>query len=322
MGAPAFTRALLLVLLASHLAAASLDEAKRLFEERRLPQARAAFEALARSGPSRAEATFFLGRIEFVLDDSAKAAKLFEKAIELDPKNARYRLWVGRMYGEMAQGVNPIRAASLAKKVQRAFEEAVRLDAKYIDPRIGLIDFYQIAPGFMGGSDEKANEHLAEIERIDPPYGHLVRARMHRRAKKPELVTKEYDAAVRRFPNDPRVHLWRSGAYSADGTWDIAIQEAAEAVRLDPSYMPGHYHVGRTAASSGQNLQAGEGALKKYIAYVPKDDEPSVTQAHYLLGLIYEKLGRKDEARVQLREALRRAPKYEEAKKALARVGA
>ncbi|HSN68290.1 MAG TPA: tetratricopeptide repeat protein, partial [Thermoanaerobaculia bacterium] len=156
---------------------------------------------------------------------------------------------------------------------------------------------------------------------IDPPFGYLVRARMHRRARKPELVAKEYDAAVKRFPNDARVHLWRSGAYSADPSWDIAIHEAAEAVRIDPSYMPGYYHVGRTAAGSGKNLQAGEAALKKYLAYVPKDDEPSVTQAHYLLGLIYEKLGRKDEARAQLKEALRRAPKYEEAKKALARIG-
>ncbi|HSN68905.1 MAG TPA: tetratricopeptide repeat protein, partial [Thermoanaerobaculia bacterium] len=156
MRASALARTILILLVSSQLRAAPLDDAKRLFEERRLPQARAAFEALARSGPARAEATFYLGRIEYVLDQSEKAAKLFEKAAELDPKNARYRFWAGRMYGDMAQHANPIRAASLAKKVQHAFEEAVRLDPKYLDPRIGLVDFYQMAPGIMGGSEQKA----------------------------------------------------------------------------------------------------------------------------------------------------------------------
>lgn len=312
--------ALSLVLIGTSLAAAPIDDAKALFEARRIPQAKAAFETLARSGPARAEATFYLGRLELLADRSDQAATFFAKAAELDPKNARYHFWLARAYGQSAQEANPFRAASLAKKALRAFEAAVAADPGYLDARLGLIDFYQIAPAIMGGSEDKAQAQLAAIERIDPAYAHLVRARMLRRAKMTDRIGPEYLAAVRRFPGDPRARLWLAGWHAGEEKWADAIREVQEALRLDPSYMPGHYHLGRIAAASGTSLEAGEASLRRYIAYVPKDDEPTVTAAHYQLGLLYEKLGRTEEAAGQFREAARRAPKYEDAKKALARV--
>ncbi|HEU5162238.1 MAG TPA: tetratricopeptide repeat protein [Thermoanaerobaculia bacterium] len=314
----------LLIATASSLAA-TLEEAKALFEDRRIPQARAAFEALARSGPSRAEASFYLGRLADIERDPENAAKHYEAAAALDPKNARYRFWAGRAYRQVTHGLNVFRAVVMTKKAQRAFEDAVRLDPSYVEARAALIDFYlsnadEIGPFFVEGAEQKARAQLAAIEKLDPAYAHFARVRFHRRAEKPELVTREYEAAVRRFPNDPRSHIWFSTFRSEQGRWDAAIREAAEAVRVDPSYMPGYFQVGHVAVASGKNLEAGEAALRKYLTYVPKDDEPTITMARFQLGLLYEKLGRNAEALAQLKEAERRWPDFWPIRSALERV--
>jgi tetratricopeptide (TPR) repeat protein len=315
--------AVCVILVAGTIAAATptLDEAKALFEDRRIPQARPAFETLARTGPFRAEATFYLGRIADLEEDHEKAGTYFEAAVALDPKNPRYHFWVGKTYGEVAHTINVLRAAAMAKKVQRAFETAVALDPKYVEARIGLMDFYSVVPYFMGGSEEKAQAQLAAIEAVDPPYAHLARARMHRRADRNELIKKEYEAAVKRFPKDPRPHIWLSSYLTSKATMDAAVREAFEAVRVAPSYMPGWYHVGRVAVASGKNLAEGEAALKKYLTYVPGDDEPTITMARYQLGLLYETMGKKELARAELQEVARRAPKWHGVRSALKRVG-
>ena len=65
------------------------------------------------------------------------------------------------------------------------------------------------------------------------------------------------------------------------------------AVKLDPNYMPGWFQIGHMAALSGTNLQRGEEALQKYLAYTPKQDEPQHYRAYFWLGGIYEKQGKK-----------------------------
>jgi Flp pilus assembly protein TadD len=50
-------------------------------------------------------------------------------------------------------------------------------------------------------------------------------------------------------------------------------------------------------ALSASNFARGEEALKKYLKYQPKDNEPELANVHYDLGQIYENQGRKAEAR-------------------------
>ena len=92
------------------------------------------------------------------------------------------------------------------------------------------------------------------------------------------------------------------------------------ALKLDPNYMPAFYHLGRTAAQANTNLARGEEALKKYVAYTPKENEPTLANAHYYLGDIYEKEGRKAEARQAYEAALKLNPSLTRASEALKRV--
>lgn len=312
--------AVVIAFLAPGASSATLPEAKAFFEDRRLPEARAGFEALARRGPSRAEAQFYLGRIASLENDRERAARHFESAAALDPKNARYRYWLGRTYADLAGRDNVLTALAMAQKSRAAFERAVALDPRYLEARLALIDSFMRVFMFIGGDEKNAGAQVAAIERIDPAYAHYARARLHHRAGRGELVTREYRTAVRRFPKDPRTHLWLSIHLAEPATMDAAIREVDEALRVDPSYMPPYYHRGRLAVLSGRDLPKGEAALRKYLTWLPGDDDPSITMAHYQLGLLYEKLGRKDQALAELKEAERRAPRWHTIRHAIARV--
>ena len=84
--------------------------------------------------------------------------------------------------------------------------------------------------------------------------------------------------------------------------------------------MPAFYHLGRTASLANTNLARGEEALKKYVAYTPKENEPTLASAHYYLGAIYEKQGRKAEAKQAYQAALKLNPSLTRASEALKRV--
>ncbi|HEV8629160.1 MAG TPA: tetratricopeptide repeat protein, partial [Thermoanaerobaculia bacterium] len=121
--------------------------------------------------PKDSEATYYLGRCHFSRHDYDGAVDWLEKAAELAPKNAEYQLWLGRAYGRAAQEANMLRAAGLASHARQAYEQAVALDPGQLDARGDLVQFYLLAPGFMGGSIDKARAQAAEIQKRDAGRG-------------------------------------------------------------------------------------------------------------------------------------------------------
>lgn len=297
-----------------------LAGATLLYEQGLLAQAKSSFEALARKNPRQPEPHYYLGRIAFQESVLDRSAAEFQKAVELAPRSAEYHYWLGRAYGEQAMKANIFKKMSFASKVRSEFETAVKLDPKHIEARFGLIDYYTIAPGVAGGSEEKAKELVAELRRIDPMMAHLAAARIHRRNKQDDLVEKEYLEAAAEFPAKAQPRLWLAVQYTTTKDYDKALQQLDAALRIDPSHMPTQYHIGRFAAISGRELDRGEVALKKYLAYLPKGEEPSLGTAHFRLGEIYEKKGQKDLALREFREALRLVPNSKEAAEAIKRL--
>lgn len=91
-------------------------------------------------------------------------------------------------------------------------------------------------------------------------------------------------------------------------------------MKVDPTYMPGWFQIGHMAALTGANLQRGEEALRKYLAYTPHTDEPPLYRAHFWLGGIYEKQGKKAEAKQSYNTSLRINPGQKDVAEALKRV--
>lgn len=262
-----------------------------------------------------------LGRIAMAQDDADRAAELLQKAVALRPNVALYHYHLGEAYGNQALKAGLFGKASLAGKVRDEFAKAAELDPNFIDARLGLIDFYTMAPSMMGGSETKALAEAAEIKKRDAFQGHRAYARVYVREKKPDLARKEYQDFVREQPQSARAHyLFGAFVTANDKNYKLGFEELETAIRLDPAFMLSWFRLGTTAALSGAQLPRGEEALRKYLAYQPKENEPSLGDANYYLGLIYEKQGKKAEAKQAFAAALRYAPASKTISEALKRV--
>lgn len=261
------------------------------------------------------------GRSALNRGDSQAAAGILEKAVAQNPNNSEAHLLLGQAYGNLAQRASIFSQPGLAKKTKNEFDRAVQLDPNNFVARYSLVEFYSLAPGIMGGSNAKAAEQANELKKRDALWGHRAWAFIHLQERKPELARKEYVDYVREQPASPKPHYWL-GIYSmlTDKNYKAAMQEYETALKLDPKFMMAWFQIGHTVALQGSDYARGEDALRKYLGYTPKADEPSIARAHYWLGQIYEKQGRKAEARQSYTMSLRLNPEQKDVQEALKRV--
>jgi len=261
------------------------------------------------------------GRAALVRGDVDAAIDLLEKAVEQTPKSSEAHYYLGGAYGEKAQKSSMFGAARNASKAKDELETAVALNPKYIEARFALVQFYAFAPGIMGGSFDKAFDQAKAIKALDPLMGHRAYSSIYSMQKKPDLAKKEYLDAIQEQPTSAKAHSWY-GQYltNAEKNYPAAFAEFDAVIKMDPAYMAAWYHIGRTAAIANANLPRGEEALRKYLAHTPKENEPKLADAHYWLGAIYEKQGKKTEAKQNYQAALKLNPDLKQATEALKRV--
>jgi tetratricopeptide (TPR) repeat protein len=292
----------------------------RLFEEGKDEEARAALlpAALAKAGD--AVAAYYLGRIAGRLGNFKEAARWLEKAVKLDEMNPLYHAWLGRVYAQQAQRASPVRQPFLARKMKAHWDRAVQLDPEDLDVRQDLIEYYVRAPGFMGGSVAKAKEQAEEIRQRDRYRGHLAAGRLAESQKDPQGAEREFREAVGAFPDSVGARYALGFFLQRTEQYESAFTTFEEILAEKPAEANALYQIGRTGALSGQRLERAEQALMQYLTAPPKADAPKPAAAHWRLGMVYEKQGRKDLARQEYQTAVRLDPEQDGAKKALAKL--
>jgi Tfp pilus assembly protein PilF len=260
------------------------------------------------------------GNAALARNDADAAATLFEKAVAQNPKSGQAHFLLGTAYGSQAQKASIFGQASLAGKTKDEFEKAVELDPNLLEARYGLVEFYSMAPGFMGGSYEKAFAQAAEIKKHDPLMAHRAAAFIYTHQKKTDEARNEYLAEVREYPKSARAHIDLGVSYIVAKNFKAAADEFETAVKVEPAYMPAYFRVGQGAVITNSNYANGEEALRKYLAYTPKENEPSHARAHYWLGQIFEKQGKKAEAKASFATSLKLNPAQKDVAEALKRV--
>src|SRR5882724_1200557 len=148
------------------------------------------------TSPNDSEAYNLLCRAYFSMGDWDRGISACEKAVSIAPNNSRYHMWLGRIYGEKADGVIFFRAASLAGKVRDEFEAAVRLDPNNVDARSDLGEFYLEAPGIVGGGRDKAEAQAQILAKLDPAKADYLKGRIAEKKKDVVTAEREYRAAI------------------------------------------------------------------------------------------------------------------------------
>lgn len=295
---------------------ALIQTAQKQFQAGNYTAAIATLRTAVAQNANSAEAYYWLGRNYYELKDYDNAIAQAEKSVQLEPGNSVYHQWLGRSYGEKADRE---RSFSLAKKVKKEFQEAVRLDGKNLEARRDLEEYCVDAPWIAGGSKDEAKAQVEAIAAVDPVQGHLARATFDESAlKKMDLAENEYREVLKAKPAkiDPYFEVINFfGVTKKVADMNAAIDAAAQVAPNDPRLQ---FYRGVAKVQEGSDYTHGEEYLKAYLASTPdRSDWPTHAQARDWLGRLYEAEGKRTEAAEQYRAALQLDPGRKEARERL-----
>ncbi|HEX3354864.1 MAG: tetratricopeptide repeat protein [Terriglobales bacterium] len=311
---------LLLATVTASTSAAADESAPALLAAGRADDAIATLHSKINTAPNDGEAYNLLCRAYFSTGEWDRGISACEKAVELQPNNSRYHMWLGRIYGEKADGVIFFKAASLAGKVREQFEAAVRLDPNNVDARSDLGEFYLEAPGIVGGGRDKAEAQAKALAILDPAKAHYLNGRIAEKKKDLETAEKEYRAAIEASHGSALTWFNLALFYRHQQRWDdmeAAINRAVSAQMDRPEIL---MESGEVLLRSGRNFPAAVQFLRRYLALNSKVEEAPAFKAHYLLGTALEKQGDKQAAAQEYRAALSLARGFSRAQEALDRL--
>lgn len=272
-------------MLAASSGAVGLAAARELFRERKLAEAQAAYEELAKNEPPNVEVQFQLGELALRRNDPAAAVVYLEKAALLDPKSARVQKRLGDAHGTVAMNASVFSKVGHARKTLAAYERAVALDPNYVDGRLALFEFYRQAPGFMGGGYDKALAQAQAVKALDPARGRVALATLYVGEKQVEAAFAEFQEVLHTHPDD----------------------------------FTAHYQIGRLAALTGQFVDRGLTSLRRCLDLTPPREEgaPTPASVHWRIGTLLEKKRDRAGARRAYENALRLDPEFASAAEAL-----
>ncbi len=155
-----------------------------LINQKKYSEAQSFFESAVRKNKKDAEGHYYLSLSLMLQQKFDDAEDEVNEAIDVNDNIARYHLLRGQILGQKAMTANMFSQGLLAPKIKNAFLRASELDPSNIEARQALYNYYVLAPGIMGGSEEKAFEQAMAVVKLDAFRGYLMCANYYGRVKK------------------------------------------------------------------------------------------------------------------------------------------
>ena len=307
------------LLLIASLTASLADSAQDKLAAGRVDEAIAELNGRLSSTPADAESSNLLCRAYYTLEEWDRAESLCRKAVSLDPQNSHFHLWLGRVYGEKADRVNFMSAASLAGKVRGEFERAVELNPKDVEARLDLAEFYIDAPGIVGGGEQKARDQAQLVGTTNPAREHWVYARIAEHKKDSAAAEREYHQYIDMSKGDAEAWLNMALFLRRQKRFD-EMEQAVVKLSHAPTPKPDVLVEGAGMLyRANRNYLLAIELLQRYLSTGPVEAAPAF-KAHYLLGMVLEKQADKTGAAREYRASLSLAKNFGLAQQALNRV--
>ena len=270
----------------------------------------------------------------------ADAEKAFEKLRQLEPTMAEVHANLGLIYFQERKFEQAIPALRQALKLKPGLTKSDNLLAMSLS-EIG--HYSEAAPGL-----DKCLHHSTDIE-IKRMCG-LELQRAYTGLKKDDKAVEVAMQLNRLFPDDPEIlyqtgkiygnfafltmeklaqvaptsvwkHLAAAEAHESQGSYDQAITEYNEVLKLEPQRPGIHYRIGRSLLGrywqrhSAEDLAAAEKEFEQELQI-----DPANANSAYELGELRRKANRFDEAQRYFEQALQHYPDFPEAQLGLAAV--
>lgn len=269
-------------------------------------------QALLAKDPSSAEPHHMLADAEEKLGDSLAAVREYERAAELEPREAYLFDWGSELLLHHA----PEPALEVFAKGNRLFPRSERM-------LLGMGAAY-----FARGSIEKAIEKLRAASELNPsdPTPYLFAAKMEGTEKTPSpavvdmlqrFVTLQPESAEANY-NYAAV-LWRSREGAQDGALAAQVESLLrKAIRFDQKLTGAYLQLG-IVHTQQREFQKAIADYRQAIATDPHEADspnPQIEEAHFRLAGAYRQIGESEKAarELQVYEQMAKASQQETAR--------
>src|SRR5262249_47001803 len=135
-----------------------------------------------------------------------------------------------------------------------------------------------------------------------------------------ELAEKEGLAAKKVDPDRVSAYSILAGIYAATDRWSDLDAVLAEAEARIPDNLSPYLRAAGSLTGTGKDLARAERYARQYLRREPEPRASSHAVAHWRLGLVLEKQGKKADAISELKTATKLDPTFEQARKDLKRL--
>jgi Flp pilus assembly protein TadD len=227
-----------------------------------------------------------IGQDWFMLGEYRKASEALEKAVAMDPDNAKLVYWLGRAYGRRAETANPFSAPGLASKTRQMLERSVQLDPSDKDALGDLLDFYLEAPGFLGGGIHKAEELAQMILKQDQAEGHYAEGIVADRKKEYDTAEQQFRRAAELAPRQVGRILVLARYLANHGRVKESDALFDQAARMAPNSPKVLFDRAATYINEKRDLDVARELLQRYLQSPLTPDDPPRERAEALLKKI------------------------------------
>ena len=263
-----------------------------------------------------AEAHNLRCRVLFTLEKWSAAANECQQAVNMDPNNSDYHMWLGRALGESADKASFLSAYGLAKRALAELQRACQLDPHNAEALADLGEFYDSAPGIVGGGEDKAESVAKELDRVDPARAHELRASI-------AMSNHDYATAERQFKEsialskDPAFQWMRLASfYRKTKQWtqmENAVREGFNAAEHNKHSAVALFNGASVLIEANRDPELARRMLETYLASPVQTEEAPAFVAHVWLAQLLAKSGDKAGAQRERQAALALANTYKPA---------
>jgi tetratricopeptide (TPR) repeat protein len=269
--------------------------------------------ALPQGGANVAEAQNLECRVRFTLQQWNTAAQKCGQAVRLDAQNSDFHMWYGRALGEDASRASFLSAFSMGKQVRIEFERAVQLNPRNGPALSDLGDFYQDAPGIVGGGLDKAESVAEQLDRFEPARAHQLRAGIAEARKDDGTAERELKQAISASAHPAFQWTVLASFYEHRQRWqemEEAIHSCVTAAARDRTAGVALYDGAGVLIRSKRDAAQAAQMLQDYLAGDSKTEEAPAFVAHARLAHLKQQLGDSAGAQQELAAASNLAHEY------------